>query len=248
MFNRSVVFLYGIACYFVSLATFVYLAGFLVNLYVPRSMDSAADGDLGTSVFVDLLLVLLFSLQHSVMARPGFKRWWTKLVPEAAERSTYLLASDLALIVLFVYWRPLGGNIWSVQGTAASVLYGIYALGWALLLASTFFIDHFDLFGLRQIWRNLLAKDCQPVGFRLSGPYHLVRHPIYVGWLTIFWATPTMTVTHLLFATAVSVYIFVAIQFEERDLVDSLGDAYREYRQKVPMLIPFAPVKGGRGD
>jgi len=248
MFNRSLVFLYGIACYILSLATFVYFAGFLVNLYVPRSMDSAPDGDIATSVVVDLFLVLLFSLQHSVMARPGFKRWWATVVPEAAERSTYLLASDLALILLFAYWRPLGGNIWSVQGAAASALYGVYAFGWILLVASTFFIDHFDLFGLRQIWRHLLDKDCQPVGFRLSGPYRLVRHPIYVGWLIIFWATPTMTVTHLLFATAVSVYIFVAIRFEERDLIDGLGDAYREYRRKVPMLIPFAPVKGGRGD
>jgi protein-S-isoprenylcysteine O-methyltransferase Ste14 len=181
------------------------------------------------------------------MARPAFKRWWTGLVAEPAERSTYVLASSLALILLFAYWRPLGGVVWSVTGSLATVLYALCAFGWLLVLVSTFLIDHFDLFGLRQVWSHLLKRPYRHSGFRTPGPYRLVRHPLYVGWLFAFWATPTMTVTHLVFAIATTGYILIAIQLEERDLVASLGDAYRNYRLRVPMLIPFTGGKSKRG-
>ncbi len=243
MFKRSTVFLYGVACYAIFFATFLYAIGFIGNLWVPRSIDSPSEGSIVANLAIDLLLLLIFSLQHSVMARPAFKRWWTRFIPEPAERSTYVLASSLALILLFVLWRPLGGAIWSVDGMAANVLYGIYAFGWLLLLASTFAVDHFDLFGLRQIWLYLRDKPYTDIKFKTLGPYRLVRHPIYVGWLLIFWATPTMTVTHLFFAVATTAYILIAIRFEEKDLIDHLGDDYRRYRERVPALIPFTGGK-----
>jgi protein-S-isoprenylcysteine O-methyltransferase Ste14 len=240
MLKRSTVFLYGLACYVVFFATFLYAIGFVANLFVPRSMDGPPTGDFVSSLVIDLALLLGFALQHSVMARPGFKRWWTRFIPEPAERSTYVLASSLALIVLFAFWRPLGGTVWSVKEPAAAmVLYGLCACGWLLVLVSTFLINHFDLFGLRQVWFYLTATPYRPISFRTPGPYRLVRHPLYVGWLFAFWATPTMTATHLLFAVATTGYILIAIQLEERDLIASLGDAYSEYRQRVPMLIPF---------
>lgn len=243
MFKRLTVFLYGVSCYVVFFATFLYAIGFIGNLWVPRSIDSPSDGGIVANVVIDLLLLLIFSIQHSVMARPAFKRWWTRFIPEPAERSTYVLASSLALILLFVFWRPLGGAIWSVDGMAANVLYGIYAFGWLLLVASTFAVDHFDLFGLRQIWLYLRGKPYTDIKFKTLGPYRLVRHPIYVGWLLIFWATPTMTATHLLFAVATTAYILIAIRFEEKDLIDHLGDDYRHYRERVPALIPFTGGK-----
>jgi protein-S-isoprenylcysteine O-methyltransferase Ste14 len=240
MLKRFIVFLYGIVCYAVFFATNLYAIGFVANVLVPRGMDGPATGDLAGNLVIDLALVLLFALQHSIMARPRFKDWWTRFIPEAAERSTYVLASSLALIALFFYWRPLGGIVWSVQDpTAAFVLYGLYAFGWLLVLGSTFLINHFDFSGLRQVWLHLNNVPYRPIGFGMPGPYRLVRHPLYVGLLLAFWATPTMTVTHLLFAVATTGYILIGIQFEERDLVASLGDAYREYRKAVPMLIPF---------
>ena len=240
MLKRFVVFLYGLVCYTVFLATYLYAIGFVGNAFVPRTIDGLPTGDLASNIAIDLALLLLFALQHSVMARPRFKDWWTRFIPEAAERSTYVLASSLALIALFVLWRPLGGVLWSVENhTAAILLYGLCAFGWLLVLVSTFLIDHFDLFGLRQVWLYLHSVPYRPIGFRKPGPYRLVRHPLYVGWLLAFWATPVMTATHLLFAVATTGYILIAIQLEERDLVSSLGEAYREYRRHVPMLIPF---------
>jgi protein-S-isoprenylcysteine O-methyltransferase Ste14 len=240
MFKRSLVFVYGIVSYAAFLATFLYAIGFVGNIFVPHSMDSPADGDFVGSFLTDVALLLLFAFQHSVMARPAFKRWWTRFIPEPAERSTYVLASSLALIALFAFWRPLGGTVWSVEEpTVALVLNGLCAFGWLLVLVSTFLINHFDLFGLRQVWLYLLGKPYTSIGFRMPGPYRLVRHPLYVGWLFAFWATPTMSLTHLLFALATTGYILVAIQLEERDLVASLGDAYRDYRKEVPMLVPF---------
>ncbi|MEP7154381.1 MAG: methanethiol S-methyltransferase [Betaproteobacteria bacterium] len=243
MFKRMTVFLYGVFCYVFFFATFLYAIGFIGNLWVPRSMDSPSGGDVATNLVIDVLLLLIFSLQHSVMARPAFKRWWTRFIPEPAERSTYVLLSSLALVLLFALWRPLGGLIWSFDGMAANVLYGIYAFGWLLLLASTFAIDHFDLFGLRQIWLYLRDRPYVDLKFKTLGPYRLVRHPIYVAWLLIFWATPVMTATHLLFAIGTTTYILLAIRLEEKDLVDHLGDDYRRYRERVPGLIPFT---GGR--
>jgi len=245
MLKRSLVFVYGLVSYVLFLGTYLYAIGFVGNFLVPRSIDSAPDGNFAVSFIVDLALLLGFALQHSVMARPAFKRWWTRFIPEAAERSTYVLASSLALIALFAYWRPLGGVVWSVEApVAVAVLYLLCAAGWLLVLVSTFLINHFDLFGLRQIWMYLRGVPYQAIGFRTPGPYRLVRHPLYVGWLLAFWATPTMSVAHLLFAIATTGYILFAIRLEERDLIASLGNAYREYRQRVPMLIPFTRATG----
>jgi|SRR5450755_270717 protein-S-isoprenylcysteine O-methyltransferase Ste14 len=247
MFKRSIVFLYGLGCYAVFLGTYLYAIGFVVNLFVPRSIDAPPAGDFASSLIIDLALLLGFALQHSVMARQGFKRWLTNFVPEPAERSTYVLASSLALIALFAFWRPLGGTVWSVKEPAlAATLYALCAFGWLLVLVSTFLINHFDLFGLRQVSLYLVSTPYRPIGFRTPGPYRLVRHPLYVGWLFAFWATPTMTAAHLLFAVVTTAYILVAIRLEERDLIASLGNAYRDYRRRVPMLIPFARSRDGR--
>jgi len=246
MFKRITVFIYGVFCYAVFFATFLYAIGFFGNLWVPRSIDSPSEGGIAANLIIDVSLLLVFALQHSVMARPAFKRGWTKLIPEPAERSTYVLASSLVLLLQFVLWRPLGGPVWSVGGVGANVLYGIYAFGWLLLLASTYAIDHFDLFGLRQVWLYLRERPYTHIRFKTLGPYRLVRHPIYVAWLLILWATPAMTVTHLFFALGSTVYILAAIRFEEKDLIAHLGDDYRRYRDNVPMLIPFAGGKSTR--
>ena len=239
MLKRLSVFLYGVLCYVVFFATFLYAIGFVCNLYVPRSLDGPPVAPLASSLMVDLGLLLLFALQHSVMARPAFKRGWTRLIPEPAERSTYVIASSIALIILFVFWQPLGGVVWSVtQPTAVIVLYSLCAFGWLLVLVSTFLLNHFDLFGLRQVWLYLRGAPYTHLTFSTPGPYRLVRHPLYVGWLFAFWATPDMTLTHFVFALATSGYILAAIQLEERDLVRHLGTQYSDYRKRVPMLIP----------
>lgn len=239
MLKRSLILAYGVACYALFFATFLYAVGFVGNIFVPRSIDSPRAGDLATALLVDTALLLLFALQHSGMARPAFKRQFTRLVPVAAERSTYVLASSLALIALFVFWRPLGGSVWQVQGTAAIGLNLLCAFGWALVLFTTFLINHFDLFGLRQVWLNFRGVPYHHIGFRQPALYRVVRHPLYVGFLFAFWATPQMTLTHLLFALGTTGYILVAIQLEERDLIDHLGDAYRNYKRQVPMLVPW---------
>ncbi len=233
------VFLYGVFAYACFLVTFLYAMGFVGGFGVPRSIDSAADGALGVAVVVDLLLLGVFAVQHSVMARPGFKRWWMRMVPEPAERSTYVLASSLALLLLFWQWRPIGGLVWRVeQPVGQAALHGLFAAGWLTVLVTTFLINHFDLFGLRQVWLHLRGEPYRPVGFVTPGPYRYVRHPLYVGWLLAFWATPTMTAAHLLFAATTTAYILIAIRFEERDLVVVHGARYAEYRRSVPMLVP----------
>jgi len=240
MFKRISVFLYGVASYAAFFATFLYAIGFIGNFVVPVTMDGAPTMSSGKALIVDILLLGMFALQHSLMARPFFKRWLTRFIPESAERSTYVLLSSLALIALFVFWQPLGGVVWDVKDPAArGVLYGFFAFGWLLVLVSTFLINHFDLFGLRQVWLQLLGEPYTALRFGTPGPYRLVRHPLYLGWLFCFWATPTMTGTHLLFTVLTTAYIFVAIQFEERDLVDSLGEDYRLYRERVPMILPL---------
>jgi methanethiol S-methyltransferase len=237
--GRVGVFLYGVGSYVLALAVFAYTAGFIGNFMVPRSLDAAPVGSFGTSLLVDLGLLVLFALQHSVMARPGFKRVLTRLIPQAAERSTYVLASSVAMFLLFWQWRPLGGVLWSVDSTAGRVaIYSLYAFGWALLLASTFVINHFDLFGLRQVWLQLLGRPYTKLRFATPVFYRLVRHPLYIGWMTIFWATPVMSAAHLLFAAVTTGYILVAIKYEERDLVD-MHPEYADYRRRVPMLNPF---------
>ena len=237
--SRTLCFVYGFACYVVCLFTFVYAIGFIGNVGVPVSMDSRPLGPTGVALAVDLGLLVLFALQHSVMARPAFKRWWTQIVPPAAERSTYVLFSSLALALLFWQWRPLGGVVWDVEQPALrALLYATFAAGWLTVLVTTFLINHFDLFGLRQVWLHLRGEPYRPLPFTTPGPYRYVRHPLYVGWFLAFWATPTMTVTHLVFALATTAYILLAIRFEERDLVDVHGRAYADYRRRVPMLVP----------
>ncbi len=239
MVKRLSIFVYGVVSYAIFFATFLYAVGFIGNLVVPKSMDSVREVPFLTALLTDLGLLGLFAIQHSVMARPAFKRWWTRIVPQAAERSTYVLFSSLALILLFAYWQPLGGAVWAVSSPLGqAVLYAAFAFGWLLVLVSTFLINHFDLFGLRQVWLQLVGKPYQPLQFGMPVLYRYVRHPLYVGWFFAFWATPTMTVTHLVFAIATTAYILIAIQLEERDLIDAHPE-YENYRRSVPMLVPF---------
>ena len=241
--RKILVFVYGVLSYACFFATFLYAIGFIGGFGVPHSIDSAAEGPLATAVLVDVLLLAAFALQHSVMARPTFKRWWTSIVPEPAERSTYVLASSVALLLLFWQWRPIGGLVWQVeQPMVAAALYALFAAGWIIVLVTTFLINHFDLFGLRQVWFHLRGEPYRSLGFVTPGPYRHVRHPLYVGWLLAFWATPTMTAAHLLFAVMTTAYILVAIRFEERDLVEIHGERYAEYRRSVPMLVPRVRV------
>jgi methanethiol S-methyltransferase len=240
MLKRILFFAYGSLCYLVFFGTFLYAIGFIGNFGVPTTLDGAATGPLGTGIAIDAALLTAFAIQHSVMARKWFKEWWTRIIPTPIERSTYVLFSSVALILLFAFWRPLGGVIWSIEDPAARfVLRALFAFGWALVLFSTFLINHFDLFGLRQVWLYLLGRPSDPMRFTTPGPYRMVRHPLYVGWLFAFWMTPVMTLAHLLFSVATTAYILLAIQFEERDLVREHGDKYEEYRRSVPMLIPF---------
>lgn len=237
--KRSLVLLYGVVCYAIFFATFLYAIGFIGNVGVPRSIDSIPTSGLATALAVNVALLGLFALQHSVMARPAFKRWWTHFVPPVMERSTYTLLSSLALILLFWQWRPIGGVIWNVDNDVGrALLYAGFAFGWGLVLVSTFLINHFDLFGLRQVWLYFRDRPYTEIPFRTPGFYRLVRHPLYVGWFFAFWCTPTMTAAHLLFALLTTAYILIAIQFEERDLTQAFPE-YATYRQRVPMLIPF---------
>jgi protein-S-isoprenylcysteine O-methyltransferase Ste14 len=236
--KRLSIFVYGVACYAVFFATFLYAIGFIGNLWVPKSIDSAREVPLGTALAINLALLAAFAVQHSVMARPAFKRWWTRIVPESAERSTYTLFSSLLLIALFAFWQPMGGIVWNVVSPIGQVvLYSAYAFGWGLLLYATFLLNHFDLFGLRQVSLQLVGRPYRPVTFQTPTLYRYVRHPLYVGWLVIFWAIPTMTVAHLVFALATTAYILIAIQLEERDLVTAHPE-YEDYRRAVPMLVP----------
>jgi len=246
--KRSLILLYGVACYAVFFATFLYAIGFVGNLWVPKAMDSPRESSLAAALAINLGLLALFALQHSVMARPAFKRAWTRLIPESAERSTYTLLSSLALILLFWQWRPLGGVVWHVDNELGrTLLYAAFWFGWTLVLVATFLINHFDLFGLRQVWLQFRGRPYRPLPFRTPGPYRLVRHPLYVGWFFAFWATPTMTVTHLLFALMTTAYILVAIRLEERDLLDALPE-YAQYRREVPMLVPRMARSARTGD
>lgn len=237
--RRSLVLGYGLISYLMFLGVFVYAVGFIGNIGVPTSLDAVPRVPLANAILINAALLTLFAVQHSVMARPAFKRMWTRIVPVPAERSTYVLFTNLCLIALFWLWEPMGGVIWDISspvGYAAVV--SLFAAGWILVLLSTFLINHFDLFGLRQVWLHYQGRKYEPLGFAMPLFYKQVRHPLYVGWLTVFWATPTMTAAHLMFALMTTIYIFVAIRFEERDLLDAHGEPYAEYRRRVPMMIP----------
>jgi methanethiol S-methyltransferase len=237
--KRILIFIYGLASYAFFFATLLYAIGFIGGFGVPKAMDSPRDTTLGLALSIDLGLLALFALQHSVMARPAFKRWWTRFVPEPVERSTYVLFSSVALAVLFLYWQPLGGMVWNLSSpVGVATMYSLFAAGWLLLLYVTFLIDHFDLFGLRQVWFALRNQPRPAVPFVTPWLYRQVRHPLYIGWLMIFWATPVMTVTHLVFAGMCTAYILIAIRFEERDLIAAHPE-YADYKSRVPMLLPF---------
>ena len=238
--RRAAVLAYGLVCYAMFLGVFLYAMGFVIGFGVPVTLDSVPGRAFVPSMLINLGLLGLFAVQHSVMARPTFKRWWTRFVPAAAERSTYVLFSNLAMILLFLFWQPMGGVVWAAEASWARwTLYAVGAAGWVIVLAATFAINHFDLFGLRQVWLAFRGREYTPLRFKTPGMYSVVRHPLYCGWLLAFWGAPTMTVAHLVFAATTTAYIFVAIQLEERNLIQEHGESYRAYRRRVPMVLPL---------
>lgn len=238
--GRPVTFLYGLVCYVLFLFALLYAMGFVGDVAVPKSVDTGEESGLAESLVVNVLLLGLFAVQHTVMARPGFKRWWTKIVPVEAERSTFVLFASLALLLLYWQWRPLKAVIWSVENPAAgALLVALYWLGWFTVLFSTFIVDHFDLFGLRQVWYYLRGLEYHHIEFQTKSLYRYIRHPIMLGFIIAFWATPRMTAGHLLFTVVTTVYILIGIQFEEHDLKGFFGKDYEHYRRTVPMFIPF---------
>lgn len=237
---KFVAFLYGIAAYLVFFVTILYAIGFVMGLVVPKTIDTGTATPPLEAVIINLLLMTLFAIQHSVMARQSFKAWWTQFVPKPVERSTYVLLASLSLLLLFWQWRPLLSVVWEVQDPDFAVtLVSLSFAGWVLVFTSTYMINHFELFGLHQVTNHLVGKEAAPARFKTPLLYKFVRHPIYLGFIIAFWAAPVMTAGHLLFAAVTTLYIFVGIALEERDLVALFGDEYRQYKQRVSMLIPW---------
>jgi protein-S-isoprenylcysteine O-methyltransferase Ste14 len=239
---RMMALVYGIISYVIFLASFLYAIGFVSNLLVPKSIDTGPQATKVESLAVNLVLLAIFALQHSVMARPAFKRWWTTLAPAPIERSTYVLASSLVLLLLFWQWRPLPHAVWNVQNqVVAAALWALFGIGWCAVLVSTFLIDHFDLFGLRQVVFFAAGREYVAPQFKLTAFYRVVRHPIMLGFIVAFWATPLMSWGHLLFAAVTTAYVVIAVHLEERDLRAAFGTEYEEYQQRVSMLVPWLP-------
>jgi protein-S-isoprenylcysteine O-methyltransferase Ste14 len=238
--GRILAFVYGVVSYVIFFVTFLYAIGFVGNLFVPKSIDSGELAPFSQALLVNALLLGLFAIQHSVMARPGFKHWWTKFVPKPIERSTYVLLASLVLLVLFWQWRAMTDVVWNVENTFGSyILWAMFLLGWATVLVGTTLINHSDLFGLRQVSLYRRGEEYTELGFRTPFLYKIVRHPIMLGFIIAFWATPRMTVGHLIFAIGTTAYILIAIQLEERDIVNAHGATYEEYRKEVAMILPI---------
>jgi protein-S-isoprenylcysteine O-methyltransferase Ste14 len=236
--------MFGTMTYTMFLGVFLYAAAFVIGLPVPKTMNGPMTYSLSEAMPVNLMLVLLFGLQHTIMARPGFKRVWTRVIPSAVERNVYVLMTNLALLLLFWQWRPIDMYVWNFSdGLMMTIGYSIGIAGWLTVLVTTFLINHFDLFGLRQAWMYFRGRPYKQLPFVMPGPYRIVRHPLYVGWLMAFWGTPVMSVAHLMFAMGMTIYILIAIQYEEPDLMEYHGEKYRKYRESVPMLIPMMRTK-----
>jgi protein-S-isoprenylcysteine O-methyltransferase Ste14 len=238
--NRALAFLYGVVCYLIFLFAFLYAIAFVGNLFDLKTIDSGPQGPLVPSLIIDGLLLSLFAVQHSVMARQWFKRAWTRFVPEPVERSTYVLLASLVLLLLYWQWQPITTIVWDVRNpNGRLLLQALFWMGWGGVLFSTYLVDHFSLFGLRQVYYYFKGVAAEPVPFKTPGLYKAVRHPLYLGFIVAFWSTPRMTVGHLFFAIMTTAYILVAIQFEERDLIRSYGERYTDYRKRVGMLLPL---------
>jgi len=242
--KKLVFFLYGIVCYAIFFVTFLYAIGFVANLYVPKSIDKGYQGGTTYAWLVDVLLLSLFALQHSIMARPEFKKWWTRIVPWSIERSTYVLFASASLILLFLFWRPLTDVVWDVQIIfLPALLTALYFFGWFIVLSGTFLINHFNLFGLQQVYNNLNNRESRTLSFVTPLFYKFVRHPIMLGFIIAFWSAPHMTTGHILFSIATTAYILIAIQLEERDMVGTYGAEYKRYQREVSQIIPMPPKK-----